>query len=158
MAVGCYPHNYEEVLGFGAIRKELAGCCQNEVGTYLVARMAFLTDAEKLRLQLAQLSEMMWLVGEGQEVPSFSFLPIREALVAIRPEGTYISVEGLLALGQVLARAKEVKQFFEGRIDTPELCRLAERLEPLPRIRQRIHNLVDDEGEIKDSASELCVK
>lgn len=54
---------------------------------------------------MAQLSEMMWLVGEGQEVPSFSFLPIREALVAIR-RGYYISVEVSLALGQVLARAR----------------------------------------------------
>lgn len=158
MGGGVFPHNYEELLDFNVIRTELGHLCQNEVGLGLVERMTFLPCGEQLALHLGQLSEMMHLVREGREVPGFGFSPLRDALVAIRPDGTYLTVAQAVALRQMLSATYATRQLFkeqEVKDSAPELYRLAEKLDDLPEIRKSLQLLLDDEGEIKDSASSV---
>lgn len=144
----------EQKLEFGQLRQELRTLCDNEISLFLVERMAFLPDGKELRGRLDQLSEMMTLLVSGAEVPSFRFGAIREALLSLRPEGSYLPVESLRPLRDLLASVVETKRMLEEREeDYPELYRLAERLDDLVDIRRRLHNLIDEEGEIKDTAS-----
>lgn len=144
----------EQKLEFGQLRQELRTLCDNEISLFLVERMAFLPDGKELRGRLDQLSEMMTLLVSGAEVPSFRFGAIGEALLSLRPEGSYLPVESLRPLRDLLASVVETKRMLEEREeDYPELYRLAERLDDLVDIRRRLHNLIDEEGEIKDTAS-----
>lgn len=144
----------EQKLEFGQLRQELRTLCDNEISLFLVERMAFLPDGKELRGRLDQLSEMMTLLVSGAEVPSFRFGAIREALLSLRPEGSYLPVESLRPLRDLLASVVETKRMLEEREEEyPELYRLAERLDDLVDIRRRLHNLIDEEGEIKDTAS-----
>lgn len=143
----------EQRLEFGQLRQELRTLCENEVSTFLVGRMAFLPDGRELRGRLAQLSEMMSLVGSGAEVPSYRFGALREALLSLKPEGSYLPVEALRLLRDLLESVVQTKRLLDGLEDYPELTKLSEHLDDLVDIRRRLHNLVDEEGGIKDSAS-----
>lgn len=144
----------EQKLEFGQLRQELRTLCDNEISLFLVERMSFLPDGRELRGRLAQLSEMMALLGSGAEVPSFRFGALREFLLSLRPEGSYLPIEALRPLQDLLRSVLETKKLLEEREEEyPELFRLAERLDDLVDIRRRLHNLIDEEGGIKDSAS-----
>lgn len=157
-----YPSSFEEKLDFGWIRGALRKKCHNEVGSYLVDRMGFMGDTPELYTALSQLAEMIKLSNSGAEIPSFHFAPIREHLLTIRPEGSYLPVEALTALKQLLENVALTKQLFSSdesndpiAPEYPELQLLSEKLTDLPSIRRQINNLIDDNGEIKDTASKL---
>ena len=123
--------------------------------------MTFMSDRKRLGAILDQVHEMMYLT-ESDTVPSFGFSPIREHLTEIRPDGAVIKIEGLKALKELLEKVHEAKQWLresdeESDIQdpTPGLRRLVDQLDALPDLRRRIHNLMDDEGEIKDTASRI---
>ena len=154
-----YPANFEEKLDFGWIRGALRKCCHNEVGSYLVERMRFMGDTPELHTALDQLSEMIKLTNSGVEIPSFHFSPIREHLLAIRPAGSYLPLEALTALKQLLENVAQTKRIFTSEdsetSEYPELESLANQLTDLPNIRRQINNLIDENGDIKDTASKL---
>lgn len=144
----------EQKLEFGQLQQELRTLCDNEISLFLVERISFLPDGRELRGRLTQLSEMMALLSTGAEVPSFRFGALRASLLSLRPEGSYLPVEALRPLQDLLRSVVETKQLLEDSAEEyPELFRLAEQLDDLAEIRRRLHNLIDDEGEIKDSAS-----
>lgn len=140
-------------MEFGTIRHELYQLCDNEISQFLVERIAFMQEGKRLRTHLARLKEMTaWRASEA-EVPGFRFGAIREALMALRPEGSYLPVESLRALSQLLISVSETKRALERTDDYPELRRLAEQSDDLPEIRRRLHNLIDEEGAVRDTAS-----
>lgn len=157
-----FPEGFEERLDFGTIRAELLRLCDNEVSRNLTERISFMTNADEIRQRLAQVSEMMKLVEKGHGIPSLRFGDLKQHIYAIRPEGSYLPVEGVVALGELLRSCVEVSQLFEhkkgeetetGGEEYPVLTGLVTGIDTLPDIRRRIHNLLDDEGGIKDSAS-----
>lgn len=157
-----YPKNFEEKLNFGVIRSALFKSCQNEVGRYLAERMSYMPDSLELHRSLKQLDEMLRLSDTGVEIPSFFFSEIRASLLSIRPEGSYLPLESLTSLQQLLRSVVATVQML-GRDDDdeddgndyPELKLLVERLDDLPEVRRQLNNLLDDEGQIKDTASRL---
>lgn len=144
----------EQKLEFGPLRQELRTLCDNEISLFLVERMTFLPDGRELRGRLAQLSEMMELMNSGVEVPSFRFGALRESLLSLRPAGSYLPIEALRPLQDLLQSVVQTKRWLEEREEGfPELYALSERLDDLVDIRRRLHNLVDEDGGIKDTAS-----
>ncbi|MDO5036557.1 MAG: Smr/MutS family protein [Porphyromonas sp.] len=156
MSQGVYPHNYEQVLGFHTIREQLESLCENEVGENLVSNMSFMAGGRLLVQHLTQLKEMMWLDQEGYQIPSFAFAPLRESLLSIRPDGAYLSVESCVALRQMLHSAQASRQLLdteESIEKSPEIRALIDEINDLPELRRRLHNLLDEEGNVKDTAS-----
>lgn len=143
----------EQKLEFTTLRHQLWTLCENEVSQYLVERMTFMQEGKPLRSRLAQLEEMLRLLSSGLQVPRFGFGTLREALLSLRPAGSYLEVESLRSLSDLLTAAVESRELLSELEEYPELSQLAERLDPLPDLRRRLHNMLDESGEIKDTAS-----
>lgn len=115
--------------------------------------MTFMTEGTPLRKKLLLLSEMIEIRADGVELPSFRFGALRDALNRLRPEGSYLEVNSLKALRDLLQSVAESKRCLEGQSKYPTLVQVASHLIDLPDLRRRIHNVIDEEGGIKDTAS-----
>lgn len=154
-----YP-SVEEVesakLGFSAIRERLLHHCANEVSRYLVSRMHFMdSSSRELRTELRRVTEMQELC-DSRTLPSWGFGALRSAIKGVRPEGSYLEPEQLRALREMLDAAADTAMLLteDEAEDYPLLHRLIGRLEPLEELRQELHRLVGDDGEIPDGASD----
>ena len=152
-----FPSTFEEQLGFPQVRAELRHLCQNEGGLFLLERMSFMQEGRELHLALEQLDEMMRLATSAAEVPSFYYAPLREHLSRIAPQDSYLLEEALLALRQLLESVVASRHLLvstgEEVSEYPHLSELGTKLQDLVELRRRLHNLIDEEGEIKDNAS-----
>lgn len=155
-AQAIFPATLEEQLGFSQIRAQLRSYCQNEGGLFLLQRMGFMQEGRELRLALAQLDEMKRLASSA-EVPSFHYAPLREHLARIAPEESYLLEEALVALRQLLESVVASRRLLLPVVgeepEYPHLAALARKLQDLVELRRRLHNLIDEEGEIRDNAS-----
>lgn len=158
-----YPQDFEDRIGFGTLREELIGYCHNEVSRFMVGKISFLPRGRELVQRLELLRQMIELEGRVPEMPTCAFNDLKRHLRAIRPEGSSISIEGGVALRQLLSSVMQVVQIFE-HLDAqdedaaenfPALRALVKRLNTLPDLRRKLHTLIDEEGEIKDTASQL---
>ncbi|MDO4789468.1 MAG: Smr/MutS family protein [Porphyromonas sp.] len=165
MASPLYPSDVEEKLGFIKTREEILERCSNEVSRHLAHNIKFSTDFKELSSQLSLVREMQTLTGSlGEAFPSTRYGDIKEALMAIRPEGTYLPIEKCIALKELLSASEEVQRFFEHyskqeeeehpiRIDG--LLGIASQIMPVRNISKRLSLILDDEGHIPDNASPL---
>ncbi|MDO4695498.1 MAG: Smr/MutS family protein [Porphyromonas sp.] len=154
-----FPSTFEDRLDFGIIRAEVYRLCDNEVSRHLAENMAFMNDPKELGERLAHVREMMHLLTSGKDVPLLRFGDLRAYIYGIRPEGAFLPIEGVVALGELLTACLQVIKTFEYSGDEdypyPNLHKVVSGINTLPDIRRRIHNLIDEEGNVKDSASRI---
>ena len=94
-----YPDNFERKIGFTEIRTQLKGRCMSALGIEWVDKhLQFMTDAARVRQALAECAEYVRFDQEhGDEVES-EFFDVREALLHIRPDRTYMEEPDLFNL------------------------------------------------------------
>lgn len=150
-----FPRSFEERLEFDTIRADLKRLCDNEVSRHFVEKMTFISDPVEVSERLLQVKEMMLLLNSGKEIPVLRFGDLKEALYSTRAEGAYLSIEPIAALRDLLNAGVEITKLLStDQTETyPKLCQIAAGIDNLPDIRRRIHNLIDEEGAIKDTAS-----
>lgn len=163
-----YPSDFESKLGFETVREQVEALCSNELSQHLASQMQFQTHWESLSQNLALVKEMLALYRcEVNVFPSTYFPPLREALNAIKPEGTYLPLDKCLALRILVDRSQELLLFFEKRrneeerveavepVNLSEVESIAQKIVPLGSIDKRLKAILNDDGEMKDDASPL---
>ena len=147
-----FPRDFEERIGFSAIRRTLLSLCQNEVSRYLAERITFMPPSRTLTSAIRKLEEML-LVRVSLALPSFAFPPIRDHIKGLKPSGSTLSPEGAVAIKRMLEAVRATTELPLPE-ETPRLKRIIESLDSLPPLRRRLDALIEDSGEIKDSASD----
>lgn len=160
-----YPSDVEEKLGFVKTREEILERCGNEVSRYLAESIKFSTDFKEISHQLSLVREMQTLTASsGSAFPSTRYGDIKEAISAIRPEGTYLPIEKCISLRELLSASEEVQRYFEQYSkqegeDSPicidNLREVASQIVPVRNVSKRLSVILDDEGNVSDSASPL---
>ncbi len=167
-----YPQNFEQKIGFDEIRALLSGHCLSTLGTERVGQMVFLTDSQTLCELQEQTREFLRIQKEGEDFPEQNFCDMRPAVRRIRVEGTYLDETELFDLQRSLSAIIDIVQFLNkgaedddttgGNFDDntdgrtlayPALQRLAQGVSVYPLLVNRIGNILDKYGKIKDSAS-----
>lgn len=152
----------EEKLGFDKIREMLAGECSNQLALRMTQEMTFLTNYEKVLRELRQTEEMRQIVMFASSFPSQDFVDMTEELARLKVENTVIDVEELLNLKVSLSTLRDVLRFFHDSADDrnesgqpsyPALTQLAERVEWDDAVLRSLNKIVDDKGDIYDTAS-----
>lgn len=149
-----HPEDFEQRLGFDYIRRKLAGFCLSGAGVVRVEQMQFSADFTEVSTNLNQTREFKQIFEKGENFPSEHYLDAREHLKKISIEGNYLeetellhlaySLQTILASRNFLAKAKE---FY------PYLFALAEQVTIDKRIVTEILAVIDDNAQVKDSAS-----
>ncbi|MEZ4699709.1 MAG: endonuclease MutS2 [Rhodothermales bacterium] len=149
-----YPASLESALGFDVLRDRLIEHAMSSAGADRLAAMRPLRGEEATRNALARVAEYLDALRYDDRIPFDAVPDVREGLQQIGPAGAYLEPETLLDVWRVLSVMRLVRQYFIQRKDKyPMLAREAEALCALPQVEQRLREIVDDEGRIREHAS-----
>ena len=145
----------EDKLGFTKIRELLAAECTNALAVRMVGEMSFSSSYDKVVRELQQTEEFRQILVLDNSFPSQDFMDLTEELVRLRVAGTVIEQEALFDLRSSLHTIGECLRFLmrDDPVRYPLLYELAKRVELDPAITKAISKIIDDRGEIYDSAS-----
>ncbi|MCD4696346.1 MAG: Smr/MutS family protein, partial [Bacteroidales bacterium] len=129
--------------------------CISPMGVEFVEKIRFETSFDQIRLLLGQTGEFKLILEEGKPFPSQDFFDLREELHRIKPGGTYIGPDLLFDLKSSLEAITDVVDFIfdfsQGQI--PNLFEIVERINIEPNILKKLSEIINDKGEIKNTAS-----
>ena len=160
-----YPHNFEQKIGFDAIRQLLKERCLSTLGSERVEAMTFSDDFAAINEQLEQVVEFVCIIQEEDDFPSQYFFDVRPSLKRIRVNGMYLDEQELFDLRRSLETIRDIVRFLtrtseeeeeEDGADNspyPALRALAGDILIFPQLISRINNILDKFGKIKDNAS-----
>ncbi len=160
-----YPENIERKIGFADIRTLLKGRCMSTLGTEWVdSRVQFSDDYESVAESLAQAEDFMRFMEMEEDVYEENFYDVRQPLLRIRPERTFMEELDLFDLKRSLQTVMSLVEFLRKTSDEtagspaappryPALFRMTEGVECFPEIIRRIDAVLNKYGKIKDTAS-----
>lgn len=157
-----YPDTFERKIGFDEVRTQLRGHCQSALGVeYVTDRLTFSDGYAEITERLAQADEFRRFEYECADAYEADFFDVREPLLRIRPERTYMEEADLAALRRSLTTCGQLTTLFradaeegdEGGQAYPALARLAEGVGDFSEIVASISKLLNKYGRIKDTAS-----
>lgn len=173
-----YPDNFEKKIGFSDIRQILAENTICQLGREMVEKMAFSDDVKAIALALEQVREFRRMTVEHDDFPLNFFFDMREQVMRLRLEGTYMEEEELWNLKRSLETIHKIITYlckegptptlplrggreiedaydtsFEVTFQYPALQQLTEGVRIFPNIVNRIAQTLDQYGRIKDNAS-----
>lgn len=107
-----YPDNFERKIGFAEVRTLLKGRCMSSLGTEWVDHhVTFSSDFDTVRESLAQAQEFARFMATEEDVYEENFYDVRQPLMRIRPERTYLEELDLFDLKRSLQTVVSLVRF-----------------------------------------------
>lgn len=141
-------------LEFDLILNRIADFTLSPTGRRRILDLPFLRDPAILHDEIGRVSQMKELLTFDDALPVEAFDDFEVVLTQCEIPGYAIRAEWALKLGRFLAMARRMRHYFLQRIGKcPLLTEIARRFTALETLEQAIDRVVDDGGQIKDSAS-----
>jgi DNA mismatch repair protein MutS2 len=150
-----YPRNFEQKIGFDTIKEMLRENCLSEMGLKYVEKIRFSSNFKLLENLLQQVEEFRQILLMENSFPSSDYFDLSPELTRIQIPGTFIEQDQLFNLKSSLITLEECLEFIQ-KLDEENFHNLKNLAYPInleSSIRTRILKIIDDKGEIKDSAS-----
>ncbi len=162
-----FQPDFEEKLGFDAIRRILDEHCLSPLGRERVGRMVFTSDADLIGTALRQTAEMKEILQFEEHFPAQDYYDLIPELLRIRIPGTYIETDRLAELRLSLSTIRALLAFLGARREKyPALFAMAGENDSSPgsptpletepvmeSVLAAIDRILDDRSEVRDSAS-----
>ena len=165
-----YPNTFENKIGFNEIRTLLRERCLSSLGKEEIDKIAFMDDMKAINTQLARVSEFRKLQEEAEDFPISYFFDVRQSVARLRLEGTHLEEDELFDLRRSMGTICDIVAYLnrcdedEASISQdgwkhepvypyPALHELADGVMTYPQILQRIDQILDKFGKIRDTAS-----
>ena len=145
--------------------------CLSTLGKEQVENMGFSDHAETVNEWLMQVREFRQLISEVEDFPLQYFYDVRESIVRIRIENAHLEENELFDLRRSLSTIESIVKILnhsdeddshaeendgwrrEKKYTYPALHRLAKDVITFPQIIQRIDQILDKYGKIRDNAT-----
>ena len=166
-----YPKTFEDKIGFNEIRTLLRERCLSSLGKEEVDKITFMDNVKAINTQLSRVREFRRLQEEEENFPLNYFFDMRQSVARLRLEGTHMEEDELFDLRRSLGTVNDIVTYLN-RTDEdaavaatddgwrkdpvypyPTLHELAEGVVTFPQILQRIDQILDKFGKIRDTAS-----
>lgn len=155
-----YPKGFEQKIGFSEIRTLLKERCLSPLGKEQVDVLTYSNDAEEIRRQLEETREFRRIQEGAEEFPLQHLFDVRESLLRLRLEGTYMDEPELFDLKRSLETIHAVVTFLSRNDGSdnphylyPTLHALCHGVVTFPQLVRRIGDMLDRFGRMKDTAS-----
>ena len=165
-----YPNTFENKIGFNEIRTLLRERCLSSLGKEEVDKITFMDNMKAINTQLARVREFRRLQEEAEEFPLNYFFDVRQSVARLRLEGTHMEEDELFDLRRSMGTICDIVNYLnrsnEDNATTPQdgwqrepvypypaLHELADGVMTYPQILQRIDQILDKFGKIRDTAS-----
>ena len=166
-----YPKTFEDKIGFNEIRTLLRERCLSSLGKEEVDKITFMDNVKAINTQLSRVREFRRLQEEEENFPLNYFFDVRQSVARLRLEGTHMEEDELFDLRRSLGTVNDIVTYLN-RTDEdaavaatddgwrkdpvypyPALHELAEGVVTFPQILQRIDQILDKFGKIRNTAS-----
>ena len=150
-----YPSNFESKIGFDKVREMLQGRCLSTLGKEQVEECSFSSTRESVERQLDETIEFVKIIGEGMNFPNGYFIDMRPALQRSKVAGTFLDVFEIFDLRRSLETVRAIVAFFRNTEEEtfPRLRAVVQNVQVFPFIYERIDQILNKHGQIKDNAS-----
>ena len=165
-----YQNTFENKIGFNEIRTLLRERCLSSLGKEEIDKIAFMDDMKAINTQLARVREFRKLQEEAEDFPISYFFDVRQSVARLRLEGTHLEEDELFDLRRSMGTICDIVAYLnrcdedEASISQdgwkhepvypyPALHELADGVMTYPQILQRIDQILDKFGKIRDTAS-----
>ncbi|MGG5576273.1 endonuclease MutS2 [Myroides sp. C15-4] len=153
-----YPTNYEDKCGFTTIREILIAACLSPYGIEKIEALTFQTDFETINQQLDEIVAFRKLLSMERHFPLEQYKDMRGLMQAIKADDQlWCTVEELLDLQQLLRYGEKVHHIAvkteEEVYCYPLIAKLAADYKPMEVLTQRLNQVIDPMGQIRDSAT-----
>ncbi|WP_372775030.1 endonuclease MutS2 [Mangrovibacterium sp.] len=150
-----YPDNFEIKIGFDRIRELLKGICLSPLGQDRVDEVEFMSRPGQLQFELALTDEFSKLLQESDNFPVSYYFDMRPALSKIKTEGRFLDVSELFNLKRSLETIMAIVRFLTQQKEEsyPNLKKLLEQVQVFPYVKDRIDQILNQHGKIRDNAS-----
>ena len=150
-----YPADFGEKIGFARIREQVTALCSTPSAKAKLAEEGFSTSADEIERRLSLMNEMRSLLMLERDFPDGGYPDPAPLVAKIRVEGSYLLAAEADQLRKALVTVGAIAEFILGRGGAryPRLWELSRRVTLFPEIVRAIDAILDDRGEVKDSAS-----
>ena len=148
-----YPENFESRIGFDTIRNQCRQHCTMRRAVELLDEQTFSTSARQIAIRQALAAEMGSILTMDSGVLKDEFYDIDTLVDKVRVEGTFLDCEEVMRLGVTLSAAAAVVGIIRNSEQFKALNRISEGIEPLTNIINEVHRILDERGNMRDSAS-----
>lgn len=151
-----YPENFEEKLGFVRIREQLKGLCLSDLGRRKVDKIKFATKAQFIHILVGQVEEFRQIELMEEGFPLQHFIDVTPWLIRVKPVGTFLQEEEIFGIRRSLDTIRALLRFFKNKREDdkyPLLQKLSSRVKLYPYLFERIDQILNAQGKIKDNAS-----
>ncbi len=151
-----YPGNFEEKIGFDVLRNLLMQKCLGEAGRKRVQEISFSSDFDLIKQKLSLLGEFREMLITVPGFPMSDYDDLDNELARIRTAGTYMFAETILQLRHSLTVTAEILHFVRSTdaASFPNILQLCDGIYADERVLAEITRIMNDHGEIRDTASE----
>lgn len=148
-----YPENFESKIGFDIIRNQCRALCTMRRSAELLDEQTFSTSARQIAVRQALAAEMGTILAMDSGVQKDEFYDIDTLVEKVRVVGTFLDCEQVMCLGITLSAAAAVVAIIRDSEQFRALNRLSAGIEPLSHITREIERILDERGNMRDSAS-----
>lgn len=150
-----YPESFEKKLGVDKIRELVKAHCLYEPGREQIDNLNFTADFEEISIRLSQVEEFRQILLNRVEFPLDHFTDVAPALRKALIEGTFLEEQEVAALRNTIDSVRAILSFLKKDESSrfPELRRLAAEVKHYPAVSDRISQLLNKQGKIRDNAS-----
>jgi len=149
-----YPNNFEDKIGFLAIKEMLRESCLSLAGEKFVDNIRFISRFDALETRLQQTNEFRQLMLMETAFPASNFFDLTDVLLFLKTKGSSISQEELFDLKLSLKAIIAVKTYlYKKRENYPSLYELEYQVIFDIEIIEKLESIIDDKARIKDNAS-----
>ena len=145
----------EKKLGFDKVREQVRAYVSNALTSRMIDNMSFSSDHTRIARELAQVEEMRQILMSGAEFPQQDYHDLSEELERLKVGNTVIAVEAMMDFKSSLHTINSCLRFLtrDGSEQTPVLSSMAHNINLDSAILKQIDKIIDDKGEISDTAS-----
>ncbi len=149
-----YPANAIESLEFNKVADLLLHKCRTDAARERVQNIRFHMRLEFIQKELLQVNEFRNIISTGDHFPNDFTRNINKELRLLQIAGGVLSGEQLLFCHQLALNMKDILNWFKKNNDLfPALAALSEKIVYEKQINELISSVIDETGQIKDTAS-----
>lgn len=142
-------------LEFPSVLKQISSRCNTELGKVAALIIAPFTHEESITLELGKTAEYLSSLISENRIPNHGFDSINTDLKLLKIENTTLELQGFKRIASICSTVVQHQKFFKKFKEYyPLFHEFAMALEPNTEIPDRIDNVIDRFGEVKDNASD----
>lgn len=143
-----------EKLEFPKIIKLIAGNCITPYGQEEVYQLIPLFDKIRIDRRQAEIDQMKDVINFGSAFPLSRMENCRDLLEKSQIEGVHLQPESILIILELIEVSIDLSNYDkEGRSKFPAIDEYLSKIRAFPEIKKEIRHTIDEDGNIRDSAS-----